>query len=182
MPRRVYTYPTDLGLNDLNLLITIGAFILAIGLLVFFCNVVSSARTGAPAGNDPWHGPTLEWAVASPPPPYNFAVIPIIASRHPLWERYLAHPDDPRSMIARGFLLDDGRQTLATSIVEAKPQAALTMPEDTLVPFLISLGVALLFAGLLLHAWICAGVAILAIIIFAMRWLNPRQSAVRHGA
>jgi cytochrome c oxidase subunit 1/cytochrome c oxidase subunit I+III len=57
MPRRVYTYPTDLGLNDLNLLITIGAFVLGIGLLLFFVNVVISCRSGPAAAKDPWRGP-----------------------------------------------------------------------------------------------------------------------------
>jgi cytochrome c oxidase subunit 1/cytochrome c oxidase subunit I+III len=182
MPRRVYSYATDLGLNDLNLAITLGAFVLAIGLLLFFWNVVSSARDGAEAGKNPWSGPTLEWAVASPPPPYNFAVIPTIASRHPLWEPYLADADAPRSMIDRGFLLDDGRQTLATSILDAEPQAVLSMPDDTLVPFLISLAVAALFAALLLHGWICAALAMIAIIMLAIRWLNPPQIRAAHGS
>ena len=60
---------------------------------VFVVNVVISLRRGAPAGNDPWDAWTLEWATASPPPPYNFETVPVAASRRPLWD--LKHPDDP---------------------------------------------------------------------------------------
>ena len=60
----------------------------AVGVLMFLVNVVRPAR-GAPAGPNPWDGPTLEWTIPSPPPPYNFAVIPTVASRHPLWEDQL---------------------------------------------------------------------------------------------
>jgi cytochrome c oxidase subunit 1/cytochrome c oxidase subunit I+III len=85
-------------------------------------------------------------------------------------------------MIGRGFLLDEGRQTLATSILDARPQVALTMPDDTLVPFLISLAVAVLFAALLLHAWIGVVLALLGVIGLTIRWLAPPPSDADHGA
>ena len=66
--------------------LTIGSFVFAVGTLLFLINCWKSYRTGAQAGNNPWDAPTLEWATPSPPPPYNFAVVPTVASRHPLWE------------------------------------------------------------------------------------------------
>ncbi len=86
MPRRVYTYLPDMNLGPLNLLSTIGAFILAVGILLFLWNVYRGLRFGAAAGPNPWNAPTLEWAVASPPPPYNFARIPQTRSAYPLWD------------------------------------------------------------------------------------------------
>jgi len=86
MPRRVYTYDVDMGVGWLNLISTIGAFVFAIGVLLFLVNIWRSLRNGPPAGNNAWDAPTLEWATTSPPPVYNFATIPQVAPLHPLWE------------------------------------------------------------------------------------------------
>jgi cytochrome c oxidase subunit 1 len=93
MPRRVYTYAPGRGWELWNQLATAGAFIQAIAFLVFFVNVFVSLRRGREAGDDPWDAWTLEWATTSPPPAYNFAVIPPVRSRRPLWD--IKHPDDP---------------------------------------------------------------------------------------
>jgi cytochrome c oxidase subunit 1 len=93
MPRRIYTYAADRGWGALNLVCTIGAVFQALGLLVFVFNIIRSLRKGQPAGNDPWDAWTLEWATSSPPPEYNFAEIPVVRSRRPLWD--LKHPTDP---------------------------------------------------------------------------------------
>ena len=86
MPRRIFTYPDNLGFNAMNMLETIGAFIIALGTLVFAINLIVSARRGALAGPNPWGAATLEWSIASPPPVYNFKRIPKVNSRMPLWE------------------------------------------------------------------------------------------------
>ena len=95
MPRRIYTYEPRPGWGPLNLLISIGAFIQAVAVLVFLGNLIFSYFNGPKAGNDPWDAWTLEWSVSSPPPPYNFAKIPVVQSRRPLWD--LKHPEDPDS-------------------------------------------------------------------------------------
>ncbi len=95
MPRRIYTYEPGRGWDTLNLLVTIGAFVQAVGLLVFVANLIVSYWKGKRAGNDPWDAWTLEWSVTSPPPAYNFATLPTVASRRPLWDR--KHPEDPDS-------------------------------------------------------------------------------------
>jgi cytochrome c oxidase subunit I len=93
MPRRIYTYEPGRGWEIWNLIVTIGAFIQAAGILVFVVNLLWSLRKGEPAGNDPWDAWTLEWSTSSPPPDYDFAVTPVVRSRRPLWD--LKHPEDP---------------------------------------------------------------------------------------
>src|SRR5207248_5428614 len=79
MPRRVYTYSGSLGWDAYNLAETIGAFILAAGLLMIAFNLVVSALRGQPSGRDPFHGGTMEWETSSPPQPYNFPVVPTVS-------------------------------------------------------------------------------------------------------
>jgi cytochrome c oxidase subunit 1 len=95
MPRRIYTYEPRPWWGPLNLLISIGAFIQAVAVLIFLWNLIFSYFKGPVAGNDPWDAWTLEWSVSSPPPSYNFAKIPVVQSRRPLWD--LKHPEDPDS-------------------------------------------------------------------------------------
>ncbi|MGD0178682.1 MAG: cytochrome c oxidase subunit I [Terriglobales bacterium] len=93
MPRRIYTYEPGRGWDTWNLIVTIGVFFQAAGILVFLGNLIWSYVRGKPAGNDPWDAWTLEWSTNSPPPAYNFYSIPTVKSRRPLWD--LKHPDDP---------------------------------------------------------------------------------------
>jgi cytochrome c oxidase subunit 1 len=93
MPRRIYTYEPGRGWDTWNVIVTIGVLFQALGILVFIYNLLWSYFRGEPVGADPWDAWTLEWSTASPPPAYNFAVIPIVQSRRPLWD--VKHPDDP---------------------------------------------------------------------------------------
>jgi cytochrome c oxidase subunit 1 len=95
MPRRIYTYEADRGWAIWNMIVSSGAIFQAVASLLFVFNLVWSYFKGAVAGPDPWDAWTLEWSTASPPPPYNFAVIPTVESRRPLWD--LKHPEDPDS-------------------------------------------------------------------------------------
>ena len=93
MPRRIYTYEPGRGWEIWNLICTIGVFFQGIAVLIFVWNLARSIFAGKIAGNDPWDGWTLEWSTSSPPPEYNFAQIPVVSSRRPLWD--LKHPEDP---------------------------------------------------------------------------------------
>lgn len=93
MPRRIYTYPPGRGWEGLNLLASIGVIFQAAAVAFMAWNIIRTLRNGKAAGNDPWDAWTLEWATASPPPEYNFAVLPEVRSSRPLWD--LKHPEDP---------------------------------------------------------------------------------------
>ena len=93
MPRRIYTYEPGRGWETWNQIVSVGAILQGIAILVFVWNMARSYFKGERAGNDPWDAWTLEWGVPSPPPAYNFAAVPVVRSRRPLWD--LKHPEDP---------------------------------------------------------------------------------------
>jgi cytochrome c oxidase subunit 1 len=93
MPRRIYTYEPGRGWDVWNLIVTIGVFFQTLGTVIFVANLLWSYFKGKAAGSDPWDAWTLEWSTLSPPPAYNFASIPVVKSRRPLWD--LKHTNDP---------------------------------------------------------------------------------------
>jgi cytochrome c oxidase subunit 1/cytochrome c oxidase subunit I+III len=173
MPRRIYTYPGDMGWNTVNLITTIGSFILAIGILLLIINVIVSRRRGEIAGPNPWDAPTLEWSTSSPPPPYNFAVIPSVASRHPLWDGRLKEAHGT-TLLDRGLVLKEGHETLGVTAMDGEPDVILKMPEETYVPVCLSFCIAVFFTGLLVHIWALAGAAFIAGILVVVWWMWPR--------
>ncbi|HZT86451.1 MAG TPA: cytochrome c oxidase subunit I [Stellaceae bacterium] len=172
MPRRVYTYPAGVGWTVPNLITTIGAFILAVGILMFFVNVFVSLRRGRTAGPNPWDAPTLEWATRSPPPPYNFAVIPSVASRHPLWEERLQEAEGT-SVVDRGLVLDHHHETLAVTALDGEPDVILKMPTESYLPLLVTLCISIFFAGLVSTLWWLAAVGAVLGIALCVAWLWP---------
>jgi cytochrome c oxidase subunit I len=172
MPRRIYTYPSGLGWGTVNLVITAGAYLFAVGVLLFVYNVWRSLREGERAEANPWDAPSLEWATSSPPPPYNFAVIPTVASRYPLWEdRLTGHVGS--SSTREGLLLDHGRETIGTSALDAVPDVILRMPGDSFAPLLLSIALAFVFLGMLIHSWWLFGIAVAAAVVATIAWLWP---------
>ncbi|TZF90799.1 cytochrome c oxidase subunit I [Cognatilysobacter lacus] len=177
MPRRVWTYSHGLGFGAANLVVSIGAFLFAAGVLMFLIGVVHGALRGRIAGPNPWDAPTLEWSTASPPPVYNFAVLPLVASRHPLWEaRIDEDPEGDRSLLTTGFALDDGKETLGVTPLDAQPDVILKMPGPTLLPALLSVALFALFVGLLCSwRWLdaLAGLAAAAVLV---AWFSPHAT------
>ncbi len=127
MPRRVYTYSANMGFNEMNFWSTVGALMIAPAILIFMWNVLSSVRNGKPAGNDPWGGATLEWAIPSPPPVYNFASVPEVKSLDPLW-----HPESREAALASNQM-----------------HGPIHMPPSSHWPLVSALGVAMLLSGIL---------------------------------
>jgi cytochrome c oxidase subunit 1/cytochrome c oxidase subunit I+III len=178
MPRRVYTYPKGLGWDWTNMLISIGSFLFAFGILLFFINVGWSIKRGVKCGRNPWDASTLEWSIPSPPPPYNFLVIPSIATRHPMWEQRLEQGEGG-SRLTEGMLLNQGRETIATNALNGEPLAILKMPGDTATPLLLTLALTALFVGMLYHRWWLMGAAVAAAIAVGIAWLWPREKLLQ---
>src|SRR4051794_375962 len=141
MPRRQYTYPGGLGWTGLNLLESIGAYILAAGLLLVVANLVISLFRGAPAGNDPFGGDTLEWSVSSPPPSYNYAVIPTVTSPYPMWDAK-DREEDTRKLDRGKLVLEEGHETPASTVLDAEWDEILDMPGETWAPITLALALA----------------------------------------
>jgi cytochrome c oxidase subunit 1 len=167
MPRRVYTYQPELGWGFLNLLATAGAVMMAVSLTMYLVNVVVSLRRGEAAGENPWDAATLEWATASPPPPYNFAPLPTVSGRDPLW-----HPD-PEQPVVVG-LAADKREVLVTYVMDAEPDHRPEEPGPTIWPLLASVAVSGLFIGSIFTPWAVVYGSI-PVFITLVAWFWPRQ-------
>jgi cytochrome c oxidase subunit 1 len=95
-PRRTYTYPEGMGWDAWNLASTIGSVIIALSVLTFIINVFRTLRSAERAPEDPWDARTLEWAIPSPPPEYNFAEIPVVHSVDDFWHHKYTEDDEGR--------------------------------------------------------------------------------------
>jgi cytochrome c oxidase subunit I+III len=149
MPRRVYTYPSGMGWNDTNLLSTIGAFAFAAALGLFLVNVFLSMWRGRIAGANPWDAAGLEWAAASPPAPYNFAHIPVVTSRTPLWDHRGELP------VMTGLRVDD-RELLLTTVMDARPDLREASPLPSIWPLWAGLSTTCLFISSIFTPWAVA--------------------------
>jgi cytochrome c oxidase subunit I+III len=146
MPRRVYTYPAEMGWASLNLLASVGAVFMVLGVGTFLLNVRHSLRRGAMAGNNPWNASGLEWATSSPPPHCNFYDLPTVAGRDPLWENA---PDQP---VVTG-LREDVRDVLITYVLDAEPDHREEFPTPSIWPLLTAITTTGLFIGSIYTPW-----------------------------
>jgi cytochrome c oxidase subunit I+III len=170
MPRRVYTYLAGIGWDELNLLSTLGAFILAIGILLLLINIIRSLHHGEVAGDNPWQAGTLEWATTSPPQSYNFEPIPVLHSRYPLWEQ----PANREALHFESYL--GRREALGTSALDATPQMRIPLPGNSLIPFFTAISVVVLILSLLfsLTLFVISSVA-LALLLTLWHWPSPKE-------
>jgi len=170
MPRRVYTYEGDLGWDWLNLLSSLGGFVMAAGVAMTLLDLLLYSRLGRRAGTNPWGADTLEWATATPAPPYVFTTIPSVQSRHPLWH----DPDLPATVAAGQHYLagtcHQRRETLGSDAVSGEPLAVYHVPGNTWLPLQTSVALALVCIALLLRIYPLALLAALLALAFALRW------------
>ena len=168
MPRRVYTYSPDRGWNGFNLTASLGAVVIAVSVALFLVNVVRSVRRGVRAGDNPWGAETLEWATSSPPPVYNFARIPIVASRSPLWDR-----SDLGYVTG---LPTDKRELLVTHPLDAEPSHREEVPGPSVNPFLISVVMSAGLIGSVFWLWAAViGAVLSAPMAFLWYWTEEDQ-------
>jgi cytochrome c oxidase subunit I len=146
MPRRVYTYQPEMPWAGLNLFVSLSSLILVAGFLLFFIDVLRSARSGAVAEENPWNASTLEWATTSPPSPYNFRRLPVVRDREPLWS---CTSDLP---VVSGMRLDR-RELIVASVIEAKPEARESSPTNSIWPLIAAIATSIMLIWSMFSPW-----------------------------
>jgi cytochrome c oxidase subunit I+III len=172
MPRRVYTYAESMGWGKLNFIATVGGALFAFSVLLFIVNVFRSHRRGALAGDNPWQAGTLEWAIASPAPAYNFDRMPVVRAREPLWEPKDEIPENVTGLAERS------REVLITTVVDAYPDHRLAFPNPTIWPFVSAVAVTALFIGSIFTPWAVVWGSI-PIAIAVTLWFWPSKAETR---
>jgi cytochrome c oxidase subunit 1 len=167
MPRRIYTYGIDMPWAGLNLFVSVASLVFAASFLILGWNVVRSLRRGDSAGANPWGAGTLEWSTASPPPPYNFARIPVVTGSEPLWCK-----DGPGE--AAG-LRADIRELVVTTAAEAEPDLRETSPQPSIWPFLAAIATGTAFIWSIFTPWgaVWGSIPVAVTLIF---WFWPKGS------
>jgi cytochrome c oxidase subunit 1 len=167
MPRRVYTYLPQTGWGTLNLVASIGAFILAAGVLMFLVNVIWAKRAGAIAGNNPWGADTLEWSTTSPPTVYAYDYLPTVEGRYALWMQ------SERTPVVIG-LSTTKREILSTSVVDAMPELRFEVPGGSIWPSALALATAEAFVLGIFTPWAFAvGGALAFAALAGWFWSDP---------
>jgi cytochrome c oxidase subunit 1 len=140
MPRRIYQFDAGQGVDTFNLISSIGAYVLGVATLIFVFNFFKSRASGAIAPADPWGAPTVDWSIPSPPPDYNYAELPQVTSRYPLWD-VSGTP---------GIPLPPEQQ--ASSSYRSARELGIAMPNPSIMPFIVAFGIVVLMSGsLFLH-------------------------------
>jgi len=153
MPRRIQTYPKELGLTFWNLVSTIGAFTIAVAILVFLANVVLTQRKPREHEADPWDGRTLEWLTSSPPPEHNFDEIPTVHALDEAWHRKYAETEDGRVVpVPAG---GSGARSEAEGH-GGHGGHGIHLPSPSYYPVVASLGLFVLGYGLIFSWWLAA--------------------------
>jgi cytochrome c oxidase subunit 1 len=166
MPRRVYTYQPDMAWYALNMFVSLSAIILVAGFLVFFIDVIRSARRGPVAPDNPWDAPTLEWATTSPPPCFNFARIPVVSGPNPLWEQ-------PEIMAVALGLRTDRRELVVTTLTKAIPQAREASPRNSIWPLWTAIATSVMLIWSIFTPWAVVWGAI-PVAVALIGWFWPK--------
>jgi cytochrome c oxidase subunit 1 len=176
MPRRTYTYDKGLGWDTLNLLETVGAFIIAFAVLTYIVNVIVTSRKPADAGDDPWDARTLEWQTSSPPPEYNFAEIPVVSHRDEFWHRKYTEDDQGRLL-----RLPAGGAVAAEEAEHAANEGLdIHMPSPSYWPAVLAFGMPVMGYGFVFKTWYVVGIGA-AIMFFGLyAWAIEPPTAEDH--
>jgi cytochrome c oxidase subunit 1 len=167
MPRRIQTYPPDLGWNTLNLISSLSAYLLFISVVLFIYSLIQALRSPKTASADPWDARTLEWSIPSPPPVYDYAHLPHVHTVDAFWtEKYGPHPRH-----GRGHEMEDVRarhDNPREPNVPPRSPEPIHIPSPSWYPFIASLGITVLGYGFIYnHILAVLGLAIAAIAFFA---------------
>ncbi len=174
MRRRVFTYPEELGVGSLNLVATMGAYLLGAGFLTALLGLAWSAWRGRSADDNPCNGGTLEWSIPSPPHVSGFRRPPVVRDRYPLWQE---PPSDAlQSELARTAEVLDHRPagwraTLLTDATNGLPQALQYLPGPALLPFFTAAAMLVAAVSVLMKNYIGAVVGAMFALGLIGTWL-----------
>jgi cytochrome c oxidase subunit 1 len=177
MPRRVYTYPSHRGWDFWNLIATIGSFVIALSVLVFIINVLRSRKT-APAPADPWDARTLEWSIASPPPEFNFANVPVVTARDDLWHRKYTEDESGRAVPIEPA----PPSSKVYDEFDEETAARIHLPSPSYFPILASFGLMPLAYGLIYKTWVVVGIGFVWILGSIYAWALEPPTAEAHDS
>lgn len=180
MPRRVFTYPADIGWDWFNLISTIGAFIFAAGVAIVVVDVLRPKHRQPKEEQNPWNAGTLEW-ISEPEEKWGVRSIPIIRSRYPIWDQPGLVEDIKAGRYYLPDAKDGARETLVTSVLDAEPIQCLRVGGTSVLSILAAFSLGGVFIALTFHWWIvtaaCAVITLMAIV--AWLWtgtaVNPRD-------
>lgn len=167
MPRRIYTYAANQGWDTYNLIETIGAFTIAVGILVFLYNLLRSVRQGAPAGSDPWDGQMLEWATSSPPPVYNFAKLPVVRGRRPFWDQKYSS----ETLNGKPGMMNTQASRDSDASSSRQEQIHIHMPAPSYWPMIVAFGAAVIAIGVVLN-FLVAPIGLIILVAGLIGWVR----------
>ena len=173
MPRRIYTYPPRMGFGTLNLITSIGAFGPSGGRPSCFAQCHRQPKKRAAGRRQSWDASSLEWAVPSPPPiqfrrnPHRREPTSALGGP-PSGERRPLH--DQQGLSSRTWPRNDRHNPL-----DGDPELILRMPQDSYSPLVLTLGISLGFAGLLIRNWWAVWIGAIVIALSILVWLWPRR-------
>ncbi|MEN1957620.1 cytochrome c oxidase subunit I [Luteimonas changyuni] len=170
MPRRAYTYLPELGFHWLNLVSTAAGFVLAIGMVAVLLDVALSFRHGPRCRRNPWRAGTLEWAMQAPVPNFNFASVPQVQGRDPLWADPLLAEASARPDGLLGDASHGRREVLGTGLLDAKPEQVIRISGPTWLPLLAAIALAVVLACFIAKAYWFALATVVPLLALLWRW------------
>jgi cytochrome c oxidase subunit I+III len=170
LPRRVYTYGPELGVEWLNLLSTAAGFVLAVGMVAIAIDVLLCLRFGPRRPANPWQAGTLEWALPAPVPTYNFASIPVVGGRDPLWNepQVVAQANGHDGLL--GTPRDGRRELLGTGLLSGAPEQVIRVSDSTWLPLLAALNIAAVLACFIAKQYPLAALLLLPLVALLLAW------------
>jgi cytochrome c oxidase subunit I+III len=179
MPRRVWTYEDGLGWTIWNLVSTIGSGFLGLGVAISVAAFAVAWQRGPAADRDPWLAPTLEWAVPSPPPNENFALLPVVDDPEPRWSAgSRPHPSEAADWyVELGHPPEGQREAVITSVAHGRPQATVVLPGHSLWPLWLTAAILVGLIGVLLDVYVLAVAGVVGVAVTIAGWLWPATEA-----